>query len=182
MAVPFWLKLILPLLIFVAFLRALIGAGDLNLLETLDVFRDFEFDTTGIELIISVFSDEDENLSVDLKDYPMGDFPVTDGYLDGGGSSSNPDELFVVITPVPDTEAIVNPDYDGDQYIDFTDGPGVFGWVSDLWNSFVSFLDSIISALHSILTVARGCWMTFSEFFALLGRIFRMFFKVLGLG
>lgn len=119
MAVPRFLKFLLPLFLFIGFFRALIGAGDFNLNEILVDFEGFEFDTTGLEQIIDVFTDDDSESD---------ELPVS------GGSSDAVIEPLVVVGP-----SVIPPGSVIDGIVDPNDEVDDPAW----WDSFISFFEDL---------------------------------------
>lgn len=56
MRVPRWLKCLAAILVVVALIREINGAGAINLYEIVMIFEDFEFNSEGIEKLVNVFS------------------------------------------------------------------------------------------------------------------------------
>lgn len=58
MRVPRWLKFLTAILVVIALIRAINGAGAISLYYILLRLQEFEFDTIGIDTLISMFSGE----------------------------------------------------------------------------------------------------------------------------
>ena len=56
MRVPRWLKFLTAILVVVALIRAINGAGAISFYDIILRLQNFEFDTSGIDTLISMFS------------------------------------------------------------------------------------------------------------------------------
>ena len=179
MAVPRWLKLLLPLFVFVAFFRALIGAGDFDLYDILLEFEQFEFDTTGIKKIIYAFDSDFNYNFADAPEFSMGDFNggnitvSADSYgaslqpLVASSSDSSKATLRPLITYIPSEDEVLD---DVEYYED-----------TDFVKWFNSFCNSILVFFQRFWTFIQGVWLILVEVVTWIGRVFKLVFRILGI-